>query len=406
MRILVFSQHYWPESFRITAFASELRDAGANVSVLTAQPNYPDGKVADGYAALSFGVEVHDGLAIHRVPIVPRGKGTALNLVLNYLSFVAAATVFAPWLLRGQRFDVVLVYATSPILQAIPAIWISWLKSARLVTWVQDLWPESLAATGFVRNPRALSAVGSVVGWIYARNDLLLAQSRAFIPAVQERSGTTPVEYFPNPGERSFDSDAPDRLPVLELDAGFNIVFAGNLGTVQALETVVKAATLLVAESDIRFVLVGSGSRSEWVSREVQRLGLSNVYLPGRFEPEDIPGILRQASVVLVTLSKSPILARTVPSKVQSYLAAGRPILGALDGEGARIIHESGAGVAVPAEDAESLAAAACRLRDLGSEELASMGARGRVYYEREFAPQMLSERLLATLSGLVPRGK
>ena len=402
MRVLVLSQYYWPETFRITEFAAELRDAGVSVAVLTAQPNYPDGVITPGYRAASLRREEHQGIVIHRVPIVPRGQRSAVRLLLNYLSFIVCATLLGPWLLRGQRFDVVLVYAPSPILQVIPAIWLAWIKSARLVTWVQDLWPESLEATGFVRNPRALSAVGLVVNWIYRCNDLLLAQSQAFVSAVEPRAGRTPVQYFPNPGERAFDATTELRAPVLVLDPGFNIVFAGNLGTVQALDTVVAAAQLLRDEPDIRFVLVGSGSRADWVREEVARLGITNVQLPGRYDPADIPAILVQSSAVLVTLARSPILARTVPSKVQAYLASGRPIIAALDGEGARVVEEAGAGVAVPAEDPAALAAAAVRLRDAGAEARASMGLRGRVYYEREFAPDMLAQRLRTLLAELV----
>lgn len=376
------------------------------MTVLTAQPNYPDGVVAEGYSAFSYGVESHDGILVHRVPIYPRGGASALNLVLNYLSYIVSAGVVGPWLLRGQKFDCVLVYATSPIFQAVPAVWLSWLKSARLVTWVQDLWPESLEATGFVRSPHSLAAVGRVVNWIYRRNDLLLAQSDAFVPAVETRAGRTRVRYFPNPGERAVDHAASNRPAVLTLSSGFNIVFAGNLGSVQALETIVQAAQLLDGSSDIRFVLIGSGSRLNWLQNEVQRLGLTNIELPGRFQPSDIPAILDQASAVLVTLARSPILARTVPSKVQVYLAAGRPILAALDGEGARVVSEARAGIAVPSEEPSSLAQAAKQLRGMSPEELASMGARGRVYYEREFEPQMLAKRLLGILGDLATEGQ
>lgn len=163
MRLLVLSQYFWPETFRITEVVQSLRDAGCEVTVLTGQPNYPDGVVADGYSALSVRTQVRDGLTIHRVPLVPRGRGSALRLVANYASFVVSAAVFGPWLLRGRRFDAILVYAPSPILQAIPAVWLAWLKGAKLVTWVQDLWPESLSATGFVRNARALAVVAAVV---------------------------------------------------------------------------------------------------------------------------------------------------------------------------------------------------------------------------------------------------
>ena len=204
MRVLLLSQHFWPESFRINDVAIALHAAGHEVVVLTGQPNYPGGTVFSGYRAGATGKEWHDGLEIHRVPLVPRGRGTALRLVANYLSFLTCASLLGPWLLRGQRFDVIFVFGVSPILQAVPGVVLKWIKRAPLVTWVQDLWPQSLQVTGFVRNPTLLSIVARVVRWIYMRNDLLLVQSRGFVEEVRLLAGRTPVEYFPNPGELAF----------------------------------------------------------------------------------------------------------------------------------------------------------------------------------------------------------
>lgn len=402
MKILVLSQYFWPETFRITEVAQSLRELGHEVIVLTGQPNYPDGVVLPGYAAASLQAQTRDGLTICRVPLVPRGRGSALRLLLNYLSFIVSAAVFGPWLLRGRRVDVIFVYAPSPILQAIPAVWLAWHKRAKLITWVQDLWPESLSATGFVRNQKILNAVATVVRWIYRKNDLLLVQSKAFVEPVVKMAGGTPVVYHPNPGELAFSIPDIGHASPLQLEPGFNIVFAGNLGTVQALDTVLAAAQLLRDQQDVRFVLVGSGSRSEWLQHEVDRLGLDNVNLPGRFSPSDMPSILAQASAVLVSLVKDPIISQTVPSKVQAYLAAGKPIIASLDGEGARVVMEAGAGVACPAEDAQALADAVLQLRDALPEELQQMAQRGLMYYAQHFEPALLAKRLAQILSDVV----
>lgn len=402
MKVLVLSQYFWPETFRITEVAKSLHDLGCEVTVLTGQPNYPGGAVFPGYSAASVGTQIHDGLTIHRVPLVPRGRGSALRLVLNYLSFVVSAAVFGLWLLRGNRVDVILVYAPSPILQVIPAVWLKWIKGAKLVTWVQDLWPESLSATGFIRDQKILGAVAAVVRWIYRRNDLLLVQSQAFVEPVVRMAGATPVSYHPNPGELAFSKPDTNLTTSLRLEPGFNVVFAGNLGTVQALDTVLAAAQLLRDEQDVHFVLVGSGSRSEWLQQEASRLGLNNIKMPGRFPSSDMPGILAQASVVLVSLVKDPIMSQTVPSKVQAYLAAGKPIIASLDGEGARVVMEAGAGVACQAEDAQALADAVIRLRDSLPEELRQMAKRGLCYYAQHFEPALLAKRLAEILSDVV----
>lgn len=405
MKLLILSQHFWPESFRISEVAQSLRAEGCEVSVLTGQPNYPEGKVFKGYRAWTTVKERYADCTVHRVPLFPRGRGGALRLVLNYLSFVVTAALIGSWMLRGQRFDVILVYAPSPILQAIPAVWLAWLKGAPLVTWVQDLWPESLVATGYVRDPRMLSAVAAVVRWIYRRNDLLLVQSRAFVKPVRSMAGRTPVAYHPNPGELAFSALACTGNPAIALEPGFNVVFAGNLGTVQALDTVLAAAQLLRNEADVRFVLVGSGSRSEWLRQESERLGLTNILLPGRFAPQQMPGILAQASALLVSLARDPTMAQTVPSKIQAYLAAARPIIASLDGEGARVVADAGAGVTCPAEDAKALADAVRWLKALPPEERNRMALLGRSYYERHFDPGALAVQLIGQLNAVVLSG-
>ena len=401
MRILVVSQYYWPETFRITEVAQALRDEGCEVMVLTGQPNYPEGVPFKGYSWWSMRVEQHDGVSIYRVPLFPRGDGRAVLLAINYLSFILSATVLGPWLLRRRSIDSILVFAPSPILQSIPAIWLAKLKNASLATWVQDLWPESLSATGFVRSPRILSAVSSIVRWIYRKNDLLLVQSQAFVDPVRKMAGSTPVFYHPNPGDFTFSEPRKKEGSPVNLEAGFNVVFTGNLGTVQALETILDTANILREEAGIALYLIGGGSRSDWLRSEVSSRRLTNVQLPGRFPLKAMPSIMTRASALLVTLVRSPIMSQTVPSKIQAYLAAGRPIIASLDGEGARVILEAGAGVVSPAEDARGLADAILLLRGLPTDELEQIGKNARAYYEANFEPRMLALKLKNALSGI-----
>lgn len=396
MRVLLLSQHFWPESFRINEVAQSLVEQGCEVTVLTGKPNYPEGRVFPGYRIGGIQRERRDGYEIVRVPLLPRGAGGARRLVQNYLSFLFCASVLGPWALRGQRFDVIFVYGTSPILQAIAGIVLRWLKGAALVTWVQDLWPDSLEMTGFVKNRRALDAVALVVRWIYRRCDLLLVQSRAFLAPVRAMAGATPVAVHPNPGDRE---TMPEGLgePALHLDAqGFNIVFAGNLGTVQALETVLDAAEHLGPDSPIRWWLIGSGARSAWLAEQVAARGLVRVMLPGRFGPAQMPAVFAQADALLVSLCKGPAMSLTIPSKIQAYLAAGRPLLASMDGEGARVVEEAGAGLSSPAEDARALAAAALQLQRMPAEQRQQFGAAGRRYYDEHFAPEKLAQALVA----------
>jgi glycosyltransferase involved in cell wall biosynthesis len=396
MRVLVITQYFWPETFRINEVVESLQQAGCSVSVLTGQPNYPDGKAFPGYRACATGREEHPaGYLIYRVPVVLRGSGTARRLAMNYLSFVISASIQGRRLLRGQRFDVIFVYGISPILQAIAGISLRRSMRSVLVTWVQDLWPQSLEVTGFVTNRRLLSLVEAIVRWIYRRSDLLLVQSQAFIPVVQPMAGGTLVKYHPNPGELPFSQTAPGNNSIVKFEPGFNVVFAGNLGTVQALDTVLEAAELLLDHPHIRIVLVGSGSRGEHLIKEAARRGLRNVQFAGRMPPQAMPSILAQASALLVSLVHSPIMSQTIPSKIQAYLAAGRPIIACLDGEGARVIEEAGAGIACAAEDAQGLARTILRIHSMPDFELQRMGEAGRSYYRQHFDPGELARRLM-----------
>jgi glycosyltransferase involved in cell wall biosynthesis len=299
-------------------------------------------------------------------------------------------------MLRGQRFDVILVYAPSPILQAIPGIFLKRRLHASLVTWIQDLWPESIAVAGFVSNRWLLARVASLVRWIYRRCDLLLVQSEAFVPAVESMAGGVPVRYQPNPGELTSGISAAAVDAGITLAPGFNVVFAGNFGTVQALDTVLDAAERLLSHPDVHIVLVGSGSRQNWLVEQVASRRLTNIRFVARLPPEAMPAVFLQASALLATLVRSPIMSKTIPSKVQAYLASGRPIIASLDGEGARVVAEAGAGLTCAAEDSAALAAGILRLRAMSQGELAQMGEAGRAYYRKNFDPGVLTKKLLA----------
>lgn len=400
MRILIFSQHFWPESFRINDVAQSLRAAGHRVTVLTGQPNYPGGVVFPGYRAASTGVERLGDIDVHRVPLYPRGAHSARRLALNYLSFIFSSAIVGAWRLRGQRFDVVFVYASSPLLQAIGATALARLKGCAVVTWVQDLWPQSLEATGYIHNPRLLGIVSTVVRSIYKRQDLLLVQSHGFMAPVRKLApAALEVRVHPNPSEDSPDDHEP---AALQLALGFNIVFAGNLGKAQALDAVLDAAGLLRDLPDVRFVLVGSGQRSDELAAAARNKGLSNVLLPGRYAPQQMPAILAQAQALLVSLNDNPAMALTVPSKVQSYLAAGKPVIAALNGEGARVVAEAGAGLICPAADGAALAQAVRRLHALPAAARTAMGEAGRRYHDEHYAPAVLTPRLVTHLQDAI----
>lgn len=396
MKILVVTQYFWPETFRINDVVRSLVARGIEVEVLTGKPNYPGGAFSVGYCGWGCQTEQLLGATVFRVPLVARGKSGAWRLILNYLSFVISGVLFAPWMLRRRRYDLVFVYGLSPILQAIPAIFIAWLKRLKVIVWVQDLWPESLEATGFVRNPRVLGLVELVVRLIYCQTELLLVQSKGFVARVSALAPGKRVIYYPNSVDSMFCAPSLVPLPLVPaLEEGFAVVFAGNVGAAQAIDVIVEAAALLMDYPEIRFVVFGQGSRWDWMKEQVQKQGLTNLHLPGRYPVDTMPGLMQKASALLVTLADQPIFAATVPNKVQAYLAAGRPILACLNGEGARLVTEAGAGLTVPAQDAQGLAAAVLRLYKMSVEERLTMGINGRRYFKAHFDHEQLIDQLI-----------
>ncbi|WP_020411335.1 glycosyltransferase family 4 protein [Microbulbifer variabilis] len=401
-RLLIVTQYFWPESFIVNDLVRILAQQGHEVVVATGKPNYPEGRIYDGYQCLGVQSERYtDNVEVFRVPLWPRGEGGSRNLVLNYISFVFSGLVFFPWLLRKRDFDFILVFAPSPITQVIPALLLKWLKKSHLAVWIQDLWPESLAATGFVKHKYLLKTIGRLVKRIYAGCDTLLVQSRSFIEPVARYARREKIIYYPN----SIDVSTPDEvvngvpLELTELlDQHFSVVFAGNLGAAQAVETLLETAILLKHYPEIRLVLVGGGSRVEWLHSQKQVHQLDNLILPGRFSMAVMPQIFDHSDVLLVSLKDEEIFAKTIPSKIQAYLAAGRPIIASLRGEGARIVTESGAGTACDPEDPSALAALICSMKNLPAAELQKMGQAGKAYFYEHFEMSNQVMRLVEIL--------
>lgn len=408
MKILVVTQYFWPENFRINDLVLGLMEHGHAVTVLTGKPNYPSGKFFTGYGFLGRWREKYHGADVRRVPLSPRGKGGGLRLFFNYVSFAVAATMLGPFLCR-DKYDIILVYEPSPITVGLPALWFKKLRGVPVFLWVQDLWPESLSATRAVRSAWVLRQVERLVRIIYTNCDRILVQSKAFFRPI-EALGVEParIVYFPNSAEPLYQpmkSSSADRAQA-DVPDGFVVMFAGNIGVAQDFATIIQAAELLQSHARIQWVVVGDGRMRPWLEVQVKARGLSsNVHLLGKRPIETMPHLFSMADAMLVTLKKDPIFTFTIPSKVQSYLACGRPIVASLDGEGARVVQEAGAGLSVPAEDAAALANAVLAMSQMDREQREAMGGSGRSYFERNFQRDMLLERLDGWLHETLQRG-
>jgi colanic acid biosynthesis glycosyl transferase WcaI len=389
VRILILTQYFWPENFRVNDLASDLIARGHEVTILTALPNYPTGKVFEEYRSDPEKYAAYEGAEVIRTPILPRGRGS-LRLMANYASFVLSGLTIGAWRLRGRQFDAIFVFMISPITAVLPAILQRRLKRAPLFVWILDLWPETLEAIGVVKSPRLLGLVGQLVRFIYRRTDHILVQSHAFMENVRKYAGPkATVSYMPGWAEPIFLAGSDDVPPAPEMAPyadSFNVVFAGNLGEAQDFPAILDAAGALSGALAVRIIVIGDGRIKPWVEQEIERRGLRDrVVLLGRFPLERMPSFFKAADALLVSLKREKIFAMTIPGKVQSYLAAGVPLLGMLDGEGARVIEEAGAGLVARSGDGNGLARNIELLAAMPVEERAAIGRRARAYGLEKF---------------------
>lgn len=396
MRILVVSQQFWPENFRINDLAAELVNRGHKVTVLTGLPNYPEGQVFDYYRAAPDEYSQYKDINIVRVPIIARGSNR-FSLVLNYISFALSASVIGAFKLRKQAFDVIFTFEPSPVTVGIPAGILRKIKRAPMVFWVLDLWPETLSAVGAVRNTLLLKLVGWLVRMIYRNCDLILAQSKSFISQIRKYSGPDKkVEYFPSWSELEFTMNQEPAASEIPIKSNtFNILFAGNIGEAQDFPNILKAVKILKDHSNIRWHIVGDGRLAPWVRSYIEEHDLQkNIFLYGRFPLERMPSFFKHADALLISLKNDPIFAMTIPGKLQTYLSAGIPILGMIDGEGADLIERSSVGLTCRAGNADGLANIILELSSMSQNTLIAMGKRGSEIMSSEFDRTHLIDRL------------
>ena len=397
MNILIVSQYFWPENFRVNDIAAGFVEKGHRVTVLTGIPNYPWGRFFSGYGLFKNRRQNYRGVSIIRVPIIPRGRSGRPGVIMNYLSFIIFGCLLIPYYCR-EKYDVMFISASSPITMALPAILLRKIRGIPILLWVLDLWPESIRATGAVKSPRLLNSLRRMVRFIYSHCDRILVPSEGFIPRIEGLGvGRDRIRYLPNWAEDMYKPTSPGTLPIeLRVDInGFKIIFAGNIGEAQSFPTILSAAEKLRKYNDIHWLILGDGRMRGWVEKEIERKQLSgNVHLLGSYPPEVMPAFFAEADILLVTLKHSPIFSLTIPGKVQSYLACGRPIIAALDGEGGSLISRASAGLACPPEDPEALAQTILKMYRTPLEEREKMGRSGSEYCRAHFNRARIFDQL------------
>jgi hypothetical protein len=334
--ILIISQGYWPEHFPINHFIDNLYDdKKIEISVLTGFPNYPEGKIYKGYEK-NFFRKFYDkhpsGYNIYRVPVFRRIKNNKISVILNYLSFIFMGIFLSPVLLKKKKFDHIIVFANSPVPQAFIGIFLKYIKKSKLIVWVQDLWPEILKETGYVKNIFFLSLINFFIKKIYNFSDLILAQSKSFRREIKKKTKKK-VIYFPNPS-----IDMSKKLKKKKLKKNiFKILYAGNIGEAQNLEKIVKISKLLTHHKII-FQIIGGGNKYDWLKERIVNERIKNIEIYNNIDFKKIHKYYDKADCLLISLRNKKCLNMTIPSKLQNYLSAKKPILSICGGETQKII--------------------------------------------------------------------
>ena len=386
MKVLLVTQYFFPENFKSNDIAFELVKRGHEVTVLTGLPNYPEGKIYNGYGFFKKRNEIINGVKVIRTLLIPRGKGGGIRLFLNYFSWAFFASIRALFLAFQDKFDAVLVHEPSPITQGFPAIVIKKIQKIPLHFWVLDLWPESLTSAGGIKNKTVLSFFTRMVKYIYNNSDKILISSKGFKDSILTKGNyEDKLVYFPNWAEDSI-LMGNSNYPIPDLPKGFKILFAGNIGVAQDVNSIIKTALILKEKLDIHFVFVGDGrSKTELEDFVIANQLSQTVHFMGRFPIDAMKAFFTKSDVLLVSLKDELIFNVTVPAKLQAYLCTQKPILGILNGEGAELIKEANCGFSTNAGNSEGLAQEIVKLYGLNEVQRNILGENGFRYFEENF---------------------
>lgn len=393
MKILILTQYFYPENFKVNDLVEQLIARGHEVTVLTGKPNYPQGRYFQGYNFFKPFTDYYKTAKVFRCPLVSRGQ-SKFQLLVNYLSFAFFASVWILFIPK-KRFDRIFIYEVSPITVAIPALVLKFFRKIHCTLWITDLWPESLSATGVVKNRNILSLVSQLVKFIYRKTDLVLMSSKAFKQSMLSHDAhEQKMKYFPQWAENFYQPINPIDVKVQKLPGKFKIIFAGNLGVAQGLEVIVEAAKLLKDIDDLEWIFIGDGRDKKRIEKMAKDYHLTKLTFLAQKPAEDMPQYFAQADLLLMTLRDEPIFSLTIPGKLQTYMACAKPIGAAISGEGARIIQEASCGFAVSAGNHHELAAEIKKFYQLSASERFQIGQNGLEYYRQNFDREKLISQL------------
>ena len=387
--ILVVSQYFYPEQFRINDICTEWVKRGYKVTVLTGIPNYPQGEYFEGYDLVHKRTEEWNGIRIIRIPLIPRGHNS-IGLVANYFSFVISGFIWKS--LTKIKADYVFTFEVSPMTQALIGVWYAKKNKIPHYLYVQDLWPENVEIVTGIHSPFILKPIGKMVDYIYKNCDQIFATSPSFVKEICKRGvDEKKVHYWPQYAEEFYRPMEKKAVPEIPDDGSFKIIFTGNIGTAQGLEILPRTAELLKDEN-VKLVMVGDGRYLETFTDEVKRRRVQDKFIMIPRQPaERISELLAACDVAFLSFQDEELWTMTIPAKLQSYMACGMPVIAAAKGETERIIEEAECGKCCEIGDPEALAEA---VRELQEQNLSVMKKNSRRYFEQNFDKPMLMERI------------
>ncbi|UOR11310.1 glycosyltransferase family 4 protein [Halobacillus amylolyticus] len=394
--ILVISQYFYPEQFRINDICIEWIKRGYKVTVITGIPNYPEGRYYLDYGVFKKRKEVYNGIEIVRLPLIPRGNNSVM-LALNYFSFVVSGLFWN--LFTKLDPDYVFIFEVSPMSQALPGVWHAKKRNIPCFLYVQDLWPENVEIITGIKNKFIINSIGKMVDYIYKRTTKIFTTSNSFIKAIENRGvPKQKIEYWPQYAEGFYQPLSNCYVDEIPLDDMFNITFAGNIGYAQGLDILPHVAKRIqenYKNNNVRFNIIGGGRYKSDLEELVFQMEVDNMFnfIPKQ-KPEKIPEFLSVSDAAFLCLTESKLFEMTIPAKLQTYMACGMPIIGSADGETSNIIKSSGAGVCSPTGDIENLAENIIYLSRIGKDELIQIGSKSKKYYDFHFNKDNLLESM------------
>lgn len=395
MNLLVISQYYYPEQFRINDICKEWVKRGHNVTVVTGIPNYPQGKFYKGYGWFKNRKEQKDGVNIIRLPIISRGKN-AIRLVLNYISFVISGFFFAKF--TKKKFDKVFIYEVSPITQSYVGIWYAKRKKVECNLYVMDLWPESIQLATGMSNKTVLSLIGRMVDKIYKNCDRIFTSSKSFIDAIEKRGyPSNKITFWPQYAESFYKPVPRNECNITEIpqDETFKIVFAGNIGQAQGLDILIDVAKKIKQNNmNVNFYLIGDGRAKASLVEETNKQKISDIiHFIDKKPAIEIPKYYAACDMAFLSLKENAISDQILPAKLQSYLACGIPILGCVDGEAKKVIEESKAGFCAK-HDSKQIVEVIEKASKMSKQDFNKMQENATIFFKNNYEKELLLKKM------------